>query len=172
MKKALFLDRDGVINVDFGYVYQIDNFEWQEGIFDLCSKAIEKGYLIIIITNQSGIARGYYTEKDLSKLHNWMTQEFQANNIHITEIYYCPHHPEIDQEMCNCRKPASGMFEKAIQDYNIDVSQSIMIGDKETDLIPAKKLNITKRFQLNNDQKLYDPSILKIKFLHEVIDFL
>ena len=93
MNKALFLDRDGIINVDHGYVYQEENFEFVEGIFELCTKAQVNGFMIIVITNQSGIGRGKYSEREFEELCQWMKAEFQQRNIVIDDIFYCPHHP-------------------------------------------------------------------------------
>ena len=141
MQKALFLDRDGVINVDFGYVHKVEDFKFQEGIISLCQKALEKKFCIVIITNQSGIARGMYGHEALKKLHSHMLAEFARSHIHISAIYYCPHHPSINGK-CLCRKPESLLFEKAIATLGINPKTSWMIGDNERDLVPAKKLGI------------------------------
>lgn len=140
LHKALFLDRDGTINVDYGYVYQIEKFEFINGIFELCQKAQEKGYLIIVITNQSGIARGYYTDKDFHKLNRFMVDEFAKKGIRITDVFYCP-----DLEG-NRRKPNCGMFIEAKEKYNIDMSSSISLGDKERDVEAGKKAGVGKNF--------------------------
>lgn len=155
MHKALFLDRDGVINVDHGYVYQIEQFEFIEGIFELCQQAIQLGYQIIIVTNQSGIARGYYSEADLDILNQWLIQKFAAKNVTIRQIYYCPHHPDYGgtqyQHHCLCRKPKPGMMQRASRELNIDLSQSIMIGDKESDMQAAQQANIPTRILIQAD---------------------
>lgn len=129
-QKAIFLDRDGVINIDKAYVYKIEDFEFCEGVFEALHHFKNLGYLLIIVTNQSGIGRGYYRETDFQTLSAWMKQEFLHVNIEIDAIYHCPHAPEVG---CECRKPKSGLFQKAIEDFNIDASASWMIGDKETD---------------------------------------
>ena len=95
MKKALFLDRDGVINKEKNYLYKIEDFEFIDGVFDTCRYFQDLGYLIIVITNQAGIARGKYTEKDFEILTTWMLKEFEKENITISKVYYCPHHPDI-----------------------------------------------------------------------------
>lgn len=141
MSKALFLDRDGVVNVDFGYVHRIDDFQFQDGIIPLCQKAIEKKYQLIIITNQSGIARGMYGHEEVHNLHTYMLAQLSLYGINISAIYYCPHHPDISGK-CFCRKPDSLLFEKAIATSGITPIDSWMIGDNDRDLIPAKKLNI------------------------------
>ena len=138
---ALFLDRDGVINIDKGYVHQAAECEFVEGIFDLVKRANSLGYKVIVVTNQAGIARGYYTEAQFLDFSAWMKSEFSRNQAHIDEIYFCPHHPvhglgEYHIE-CDCRKPAPGMFLKAQAAFNIDMPASVMVGDNISDLEAA-----------------------------------
>ena len=140
MNKALFLDRDGTINVDYGYVYQIEKFEFINGIFELCQKAQEKGYLIIVITNQSGIARNYYKDEDFYILNKFMIDEFASKGIKITDVFYCP---DLDGER---RKPNCGMFIEAKEKYNIDMKASISLGDNERDIEAAQKAGVGKNF--------------------------
>lgn len=155
MKKALFLDRDGIINVDHGYVYKIEEFEFMPKIFDLCKLAVEKGYLIIVITNQSGIGRGKYTELDFEKLTKWMNEQFSINSIYITDVFYCPHHPEkaIDHYLktCDCRKPAPGLINQAVSKYQIDVNKSVFIGDKQSDMLAAESAGVKTRVLFSNN---------------------
>ena len=129
--KALFLDRDGVINIDHGYVSKIEDFEFTEGIFDFLHLFINKGYKLFIVTNQSGIGRGYYGQEDFEKLTTWMLGEFEKQNIYIESVQYCNHAPE---EYCSCRKPATGMVDKILKKYEIDLENSWMIGDKQSDI--------------------------------------
>ena len=131
MKKALFLDRDGIINIDHGYVSKIEDFEFIEGIFDLVKHFSDKGYFIFIVTNQSGIGRGYYEKKDFLLLSEWMVKKFSEHGIDIVQVYHCPHSPE---EKCQCRKPKTGMIDKARDAYAIDLATSWMIGDKQSDI--------------------------------------
>ncbi len=149
MNKALFLDRDGIINVDHGYVYQQQNFEFVEGIFELCQHAIAKDYLLIVITNQSGIGRGKYTEHEFLELTEWMKRQFRNEHCKITDVYFCPHHPTKGKgeclKACQCRKPEPGMILKASQDYKIDLKQSIFIGDKISDMQAAQAAGIHNR---------------------------
>ncbi len=145
MVKSLFLDRDGTINVDYGYVFQPEKFEFIDGIFELCRKAQEKGYLIIVITNQSGIARGYFSEQDFAKLNSYMIAEFAKNGIKITDVFYCP------ELSGNDRKPNCGMFIKARDKYSIDMAQSVSVGDKERDLEAAQKAGCGKNFLFTGD---------------------
>ena len=141
--KALFLDRDGTINVDYGYVYQPEKFELIEGIVELCQQAQKKGYLIIVITNQSGIARGYYTDDDFQKLNQYMIDMFSAKGVTITDVFYCP---ELSGPR---RKPECGMFLEAQKMYNIDMAQSVSVGDKERDVEAGKKASVGKNFLFN-----------------------
>lgn len=131
--KALFIDRDGVINIDKGYVYKISDFQLVDGIYDVLNY-FKNDYLIFIITNQSGIARKYYTVKDLEILNEWIINLFKNKNILIKKIYYCPHHPDFDVD-CECRKPKTGMIRKASKEYNLDLEKSILIGNSETDIM-------------------------------------
>lgn len=149
MQKAIFLDRDGVINVDKAYVSKIEDFEFCDGVFEALHHFKTLGYLLILVTNQSGIGRGYYREEDFHILTQWMQKELLHVNSHLDAIYHCPHTPE---ENCTCRKPKSGMFEHAIQDLNIDVTQSWMIGDKPSDIEAARGVGITQTILLGNAQ--------------------
>lgn len=131
--KALFLDRDGTINVEKHYVYKVEDFEFRDGIFELVRDFYDRGYLVFVITNQAGIARGYYSEKDFHLLNNWMVDQFRQNGIQITKVYFCPHHPDITGS-CPCRKPNPGMVMAAKSEYKLDLASSILIGDKESDI--------------------------------------
>lgn len=143
MNKALFLDRDGVINIDYGHVHLIKDFRFCEGIFDLCKKYQNEGYLIIVITNQAGIAKKYYSEEQFLILNKWMIKKFKENGIDIAKVYYCPHKPE---DHCDCRKPKAGLYIKAIKDFDIDPSLSIQIGDKMSDLEAAHSVGVKTLF--------------------------
>lgn len=143
--KALFLDRDGVINIDYGYVYKKEEFKFIPGIFELCLLAQRKGYLIIIITNQSGIARGYYTETEFENICQYMTHEFSQRKIYITDIFHCP------QLSGHDRKPNAGLFFKAQKKYNLDMKKSLSIGDKQRDIDAAIKAGVGRNFLFQND---------------------
>lgn len=145
MKKALFLDRDGVINIELNYLYKIEDFKFIDGIFELCRHYQDLGYLIIVVTNQSGIARNYYDESDFEKLTTWMIEEFAKNGIKITKVYHCPHHPEISGE-CSCRKPEPGMILEAQKEFDIDLKSSILVGDKERDIDAAIEAGICENY--------------------------
>ena len=137
-KRAVFLDRDGVLNTDNGYVSQVDDFEFIEGVIDACKIIKDKGYLLIVISNQSGIARGYFSEEQFHTLTEWMDWSLADRGVDLDGIYYCPHHEEKGQGKykvaCDCRKPKPGMLLNAIEDLNIDISNSILVGDKVSDL--------------------------------------
>ena len=154
MKKALFLDRDGVINVEKNYLYKIEDFEFIEGIFDLCSYYQAKGYKIFVVTNQSGIAREYYSEEDFEKLTSWMQNKFKENGVLISKVYHCSHHPDISGE-CDCRKPKPGMLLEAAKDFEVDLVNSIMVGDKERDIEAAIHAGLQETYLFNeaNDIK-------------------
>ncbi len=133
MNKALFLDRDGVINKEKNYLYKIEDFEFIDGVFSTCKYFLDQGYLLIIITNQAGIARGKYTENDFSRLTHWMRQQFIHQGISVLKVYHCPHHPDFGSA-CNCRKPNPGMIRRAQKEFNLDLKQCILVGDKEGDI--------------------------------------
>lgn len=147
-KKAVFLDRDGTINVERNYVSKIEDFEFIPGIFELLRSFQNQGYLLFIVTNQSGIARGYYSEIQFLKLAEWMVEQFQNNGITIAKVYYCPHHPEITGE-CNCRKPKPGMILAAIDEFNVNRANSILIGDKKSDILAGEKAGIGKNLYIH-----------------------
>ncbi len=148
MNRAVILDRDGVINEDSGYLYKPEDFTFIEGIFHFCRAARQKGYLIIIVTNQSGIARGYYTEEDFLRLSDWMCNKFEEQGILIGRIYYCPYHPTEGigryKRDSYDRKPNPGMILKARDDFDLDLKHSIIIGDRDSDMIAGRKAGVGK----------------------------
>ena len=167
--KTIFLDRDGVINKEINYLHKIDEFEFIDGIFDACLYFQSLSYKIIIITNQSGISRGYYTENDYQKVTQWMLAQFEKNNIDILDIFYCPHGPN---STCDCRKPNPGMFIEAKAKHNTDMTKSWMIGDKEVDVIAANSAGIDNTIlvrsshkidESNSDAKIILDSIQQVK---------
>ena len=165
--KVVFLDRDGVINIDKSYVYKIEDFEFCEDIFRLCKHFNKLGYELVIITNQSGINRGYYTQKDFYKLTTWMVNEFKESNIDILDIYHCPHEPK---QNCNCRKPKPGMIKKAISKYNIDLENSWFIGDKMTDIKAAINAKIPNHILINSKYTNHDIQEVDLKYRVDKLD--
>jgi D-glycero-D-manno-heptose 1,7-bisphosphate phosphatase len=151
MNKAVFLDRDGVINKEVNYVYRVEDFILTDDIIPSLKKLQEAGFIFIVVTNQSGIAKDLYSHEDVETVHAHMLSLMKESGIKITEIYYCPHHPDV--EPCICRKPDSGMLEKAIARFNIDVKQSFMIGDKERDIQAAEKAGV-RAFHIESDSSL------------------
>lgn len=155
LKKAAFLDRDGVINIDHAYVHTPEEFTFIDGVFDACLKLQNAGYLLIIATNQSGIGRGYYSEKEFELLCDWMKGEFRQHGIEINDIFFCPHHPEKALEAyrceCNCRKPKPGMLIAAQQKWDIDMNSSLMVGDKPADMQAALAAGVGTRILVGKD---------------------
>lgn len=145
-RKAAFLDRDGVINVDNGYVGRWEDFDFVPGVFDLLRRLAADGYSLVIVTNQSGIARGLFTEKEYQQLTGRYLEALAANGIKIDAVYHCPHHPDglIPEYSlpCNCRKPAPGMILKAIRELGINPSSSLLIGDSDRDLEAGRAAGI------------------------------
>ena len=155
-RKALFLDRDGVINEDFGYVYKIEDFKFKDGIFELLRLFQDRDYDIFIVTNQSGIGRGFYTKEDFLKLMDWVKKEFKKEGIVIKDIAYCPHHPN---ENCQCRKPKPKMILDLKEKYNLDLKFSIMLGDKESDELTSRNAGLKEFYYVEK----IDDLILKLK---------
>jgi D-glycero-D-manno-heptose 1,7-bisphosphate phosphatase len=139
--RALLLDRDGVINKEINYLFQKKDFIFNHGIFKLCRKYQNKGYKLIVITNQAGIARGLYKESDYLLLTQWMINEFLNRGIVIHKVYHCPHYPGLTG-LCSCRKPHPGMINKSEKEFNLDLSKSILIGDKISDIEAGKNAGV------------------------------
>lgn len=137
MNKAIFLDRDGTINVEKDYLFKISDFEFLIDVIPALHFLQENGFLLIIITNQSGIARGYYTLQDFHTINNWMIDELASHGVKIEKVYFCPHHPEAKVKefmaVCNCRKPKLGLYEQAVTDFDLDIGSCYAIGDKIRD---------------------------------------
>ncbi|WP_338960497.1 D-glycero-beta-D-manno-heptose 1,7-bisphosphate 7-phosphatase [Fusobacterium nucleatum] len=145
MKKVIFLDRDGTINVEKDYIYKSEDLVFEEGSIEALKTFKNLGYILIVVSNQSGIARGYFTEADLNIFNNNMNEILKKNGVEITEFYCCPHHPDgigKYKKVCECRKPNNKMIEDAIEKYNIDRAKSYMIGDKISDIGAGLKSNL------------------------------
>lgn len=155
MRKAAFLDRDGVINIDHAYVSRKEDFEFVDGVLEAARRLHDAGYALVVVTNQSGIGRGYYTEEDFEALNIFMCRMFEEAGAPIAGIYFCPHHPQKAvgpyKVECTCRKPQPGMILRAAEEMAIDLSQSLLFGDKESDMQAAKAAGIPRRFLLGKD---------------------
>ncbi len=155
MQPAAFLDRDGVINLDHGYVARREEFEWVPGVREGAAQLHRAGFALVVITNQSGIGRGLYTEADFLRLTDWMSGEFAAAGAPLAGVYFCPHHP-IDavgefRKVCGCRKPAPGMLLKAAAELSLDMGRSVVFGDKASDLQAAEAAGVPERVLLSTD---------------------
>ena len=156
-QSALFLDRDGVINKEKGYVYKIEDFEFVDGIFDLCSDALRKNYLIFVITNQAGIGRGYYTVDDFEILTNWMLEMFKNAGIAISKVYFSPYHPihglGLYKQFEETRKPGPGMINLAKKEFQLNLQKSVLIGDKMSDVLAGFNAGVGQNLLLAPKQK-------------------
>ena len=141
MRKAVYLDRDGTINVDKGYVYKPEDFEFIDGVPEVIKCLNDLVYLVIVVSNQSGIARGFYTSGDVINPHKYIDNELLKYGAHIDAYYFCPHHPDFGIE-CNCRKPKTGMIEQAMKDFDINLNESWIVGDKNSDVECSSKVGI------------------------------
>lgn len=174
-RRALFLDRDGVINREIGYLSRVDQVQFLPGVFDLCRKAKELGYLLVIITNQAGIARGRYSENDFLVLMDWMTARFSENGAPIDKVYYCPYHPEFGvgsyKRDSSDRKPGPGMLLQAAVDLNLDLDQCILVGDRSTDIRAGASAGVGLLFLLRGNeapQQICGVNYIQTEFLRDI----
>lgn len=137
MNKAVFLDRDGTLNVEVDYLHECDKLRLIEGTTEALRLLKSEGYLLIVISNQSGVGRGYFTRRDVDMVNEYMNNILKAQGAGIDAFYYCPH---VEKDNCQCRKPNVGLYLKAAADFDIDFTQSYMVGDKETDILASFKL--------------------------------
>lgn len=179
LRPALFLDRDGVVNREIGYLYRPDQVEFTPGIFELCRHAQAMGYALIIITNQSGIARQLYSETDFHSLMNWMMDEFLRHNIQVDGYYFCPHHPEYGvgtyRRECEDRKPQPGMILKASTDHYIGLKRSVLVGDRCSDIQAGAAAGIQNLILVRGTEAsgcAETPAHSVVSQLHEIIPLL
>ena len=162
---AVFFDRDGVLNHDHGFVSSPNQFEWVDGAIKLIRYLNSSNIYVIVVTNQSGVARGYFTESDVNDLHKWMNKELAKESAYIDAFYYCPHHPNGSLKKysfrCACRKPEPGLIVNALSEWQIDISKSFLIGDKLRDLNAAKKIGL--KGYLFKEKNLFDFFINEVK---------
>lgn len=149
--KAVFLDRDGVINIEKDYVHKIEDFEFLPSVLEGAKNLYENGYLLIVVTNQSGIGRGYYTNKEFDKVTKYMEKEFEKNGAKIAKTYHCPHTPS---DSCNCRKPNPGMLLSAKEEFDIDMNLSWIVGDKEGDIKAALAAGVQNTILVRSGHKI------------------
>ena len=159
-KPAIFLDRDGVINKDTGYVSQVDDFHFLPGAIEAMQLLKKKGYLLVVVTNQSGIARGYFTEDDFMNLTEWMDWSLADRGVDLDGIYFCPHHPTEGSSQyckpCHCRKPGPDMILDAAKFLKIDLARSYMVGDKTSDLKAAVNAGVAHKILVETGKPLTD----------------
>lgn len=165
--KVAFLDRDGVINLETNYLFKKSDFKYAPNSVEGMRGLINLGFKIIIVTNQSGIARGFYSEEDFHDLNTWMVSDLMKKKINIMDVFYCPHHPEAAiaqyRKDCFCRKPQPGMFLLAKEKYNLQMKNCILVGDKETDLLAGMRANVGQLFLVRTGHKIPD-SLMKASF--------
>jgi D-glycero-D-manno-heptose 1,7-bisphosphate phosphatase len=175
-RKALFLDRDGVINHEVGYLHAAEDVRWVEGIFELCRVAVGLGYKLVVVTNQAGIARGIYTEAQYEALMEWMLEEFVKQGVALDAVYYCPFHPEGQgkyRQEHDDRKPGTGMLRRAAKELGVELGGSVMVGDRCSDVGAANAAGLRQAFLLaGTETEECKGEYRAVKTLHEVQEWL
>ena len=171
--KAAFLDRDGVINKDYGYVHKWEDFKFCDGAIEGLKLLKSLDYLLVIITNQSGIDRGFFSQLEYEKLTEKYTKKLSKDGLNIDAIYHCPHHPEYSEpnfKDCNCRKPKPGMIFNAVKEFNINLTNSIIIGDSARDIEAGKNAGIKQRFLITSEKSFQNDKTLFTKSFPSLIE--
>jgi D-glycero-D-manno-heptose 1,7-bisphosphate phosphatase len=154
--RALFLDRDGVVNEEVGYLHRADEVRFVAGIFSLCRTAAGLGYKLIVVTNQAGIARGYYSETDFDALMEFMRGELRSENVELDAVYYCPFHPEHGvgkyRQEHEDRKPGTGMLQRGVREFGVDLRESVMVGDRCSDIGAANAAGLRQMFLIRGTE--------------------
>ncbi|RRS04480.1 D-glycero-beta-D-manno-heptose 1,7-bisphosphate 7-phosphatase [Aquabacterium soli] len=155
LRKAAFLDRDGVINLDRAYVHRWEDFEFVPGAVDAMRRLAEAGYALVVVTNQSGIARGMYTETQYQTLTQHLREHLVAQGVPLAGVYHCPHHPsgkvfEFARD-CDCRKPAPGLILRAAKELGLSLPDSLLVGDKPSDIHAARAAGVGKAYIVDSD---------------------
>ncbi len=176
-RKALFLDRDGVINQEVGYLHRADEVRWVEGIFELCRVAVGLGYQLVVVTNQAGIARGMYTEAQYEELMEWMLGEFVKQGVALDAVYFCPFHPEHGvgkyKREHEDRKPGTGMLRRAAKDLGVELGASVIVGDRCSDVVAANAAGLRRAFLLaGTEAEACGGEYAAVSNLHQVQEWL
>ncbi|QNI37165.1 D-glycero-alpha-D-manno-heptose-1,7-bisphosphate 7-phosphatase [Edaphobacter albus] len=176
-KKALFLDRDGVVNVEIGYLHRIEDVKFIPGIFSLCRTAMRLGYRLVVVTNQAGIARGFYTEADFERLMFWMRGELRTQGVELDAVYYCPYHPEHGigkfKREHEDRKPGIGMLKRAEREFGVSLADSVLVGDRCSDIAAANKAELLQAFLVSGTEEAHcQGDYIEIQQLSEVEQWL
>jgi D-glycero-D-manno-heptose 1,7-bisphosphate phosphatase len=157
LERGLFLDRDGVINVEIGYLSRVEDMRFVEGIFSLCRTAVGLGYRLIVVTNQAGIARGLYTEADYQTLTEWMRGEFRQEGVELDAVYHCPFHPEHGvgeyRREHEDRKPGTGMLRRGMREFGIALEESVLVGDRCSDIAAANSAGLRQAFLIRGTEE-------------------
>jgi len=155
-QRALFLDRDGVINHEVGYLHRAEDVRFVDGIFSLCRTAAQFGYRLIVVTNQAGIARGFYTEADFEALMEWMRTALRAEGVELDAVYHCPFHPEHGvgsyKREHEDRKPGTGMLRRAVREFGIELRESVLVGDRCSDIAAANAAGLRQAFLIRGTE--------------------
>jgi len=175
--RALFLDRDGGVNVEVGYLHRIEDVRFVPGIISLCRTAMRLGYRLIVVTNQAGIARGFYTEDDFLTLMEWMRSELRRDGVEFDAVYFCPYHPEHGvghyRREHEDRKPGTGMLSRAVREFDILLSESVMVGDRCSDIAAASKAGLRQAFLVKGTEEAgCEGDYLTVESLEEVESWL